>query len=85
MLSILVFLPLAGGVLAALVARSDEYGARRAGAVSTLFALATLGLSIALIADFDSGAAACSTSRTSPGSPSSASTTGSGSTASTCS
>jgi NADH-quinone oxidoreductase subunit M len=54
MLSVLVFLPLAGGLLAALAARG-EFGARRAGAASLLFALATLGISIALIADFDSG------------------------------
>jgi NADH-quinone oxidoreductase subunit M len=54
MLSILVFLPLAGGlVAAALGGRTD--GGRRAGVVSLVFALATLGLSIALIADFDSG------------------------------
>jgi NADH-quinone oxidoreductase subunit M len=54
MLSVLVFLPLAGGLVAAVVSRGKE-GARRAGAVSLLFALATLALSIALIADFDSG------------------------------
>jgi NADH-quinone oxidoreductase subunit M len=54
MLSVLVFLPLAGGLLAALLGRG-QYGERRAGAVSVLFALATLGLSVALIVDFDSG------------------------------
>jgi NADH-quinone oxidoreductase subunit M len=54
MLSVLVFLPLAGGLIAALAGRG-EYGERRAGAISVLFALATLGLSVALIADFDSG------------------------------
>jgi NADH-quinone oxidoreductase subunit M len=56
MLSVLVFLPLAGGVLAALVAGRDKLvGGRRAATVSTLFALATLGVAIWLIADFDSG------------------------------
>jgi NADH-quinone oxidoreductase subunit M len=54
MLSVLVFLPLAGGLLAALAGRG-QHGERRAGAISVLFALATLGLSIALIVDFDSG------------------------------
>jgi NADH-quinone oxidoreductase subunit M len=56
MLSVLVFLPLAGGVLAALVSGGERFGERRAGVVSTLFALGTLGLAIALIAGFDSGA-----------------------------
>jgi NADH-quinone oxidoreductase subunit M len=55
MLSVLVFLPLAGGLAAALVGAGGEDGGRRAGGVSLLFALATLGLSVALIADFDSG------------------------------
>jgi NADH-quinone oxidoreductase subunit M len=55
MLSVLVFLPLAGGLAAAVVGAGDERGGRRAGVVSLLFALATLALSIALIADFDSG------------------------------
>jgi NADH-quinone oxidoreductase subunit M len=54
MLSVMVFLPLAGGSVAALVGRG-RYGERRAGAISLLFALATLALSIALIVDFDSG------------------------------
>jgi NADH-quinone oxidoreductase subunit M len=54
MLSVLVWLPLAGGLLAAVAGRG-EHGERRAGAISVLFALATLGLSIALIVDFDSG------------------------------
>jgi NADH-quinone oxidoreductase subunit M len=52
MLSVLVFLPLAGGLLAALAARGER-GERRAGAISLLVVLATLGLSIALIAGFD--------------------------------
>jgi NADH-quinone oxidoreductase subunit M len=55
MLSLLVFLPLAGGVGATLLATGREDGGRLAGAASLLFALVTLGLSIALIADFDSG------------------------------
>jgi NADH-quinone oxidoreductase subunit M len=55
MLSVLVFLPLAGGLAAALAAAGGEDGGRRAGGVSLLFALATFGLSVALIADFDSG------------------------------
>jgi NADH-quinone oxidoreductase subunit M len=54
MLSVLVFLPLAGGLLAALAGRG-EHGERRAGAISLLFTLAVLGLSVALIVDFDSG------------------------------
>jgi len=54
MLSALVWLPLAGGILAALVGRGRG-GSRRAGALSLLVALGTLGLSIALIFDFDSG------------------------------
>jgi NADH-quinone oxidoreductase subunit M len=54
MLSVLVFLPLAGGLLAALAGRGEQ-GERRAGAISVLFALASLGLSVALIVDFDSG------------------------------
>jgi NADH-quinone oxidoreductase subunit M len=53
MLSVLVFLPLAGGLVA--VALGGRPDGRRAGAASLVFALATLGLSIALIADFDSG------------------------------
>jgi NADH-quinone oxidoreductase subunit M len=54
MLSILVFLPLGGGlVAAALGGRAD--GGRRAGMISLAFALAAFALSIALIADFDSG------------------------------
>jgi NADH-quinone oxidoreductase subunit M len=54
MLSVLVWLPLAGGILAALAARG-EYGGRRAGAISLLFSLGALGLAIALIVDFESG------------------------------
>ncbi len=51
MLSLLVFLPLAGGVLAALV---PGRGGRTAGAVTLAFSLATLGLGIGLLAGFDS-------------------------------
>jgi NADH-quinone oxidoreductase subunit M len=54
MLSVLVFLPLAGGVLAALLPAGR--GGRMTGAVTLLFALATLGLGIGLLADFESGA-----------------------------
>jgi NADH-quinone oxidoreductase subunit M len=51
MLSVLVFLPLAGGLLAALVpARANP---RAAGSVSLFFALATLGIGIGLLAGFD--------------------------------
>jgi NADH-quinone oxidoreductase subunit M len=52
MLSTLVFLPAAGGLAAALLCR---WGIFRAGRVAIVFALATFGLSIALLADFDSG------------------------------
>src|SRR6266542_3949868 len=55
MLSILIFLPLLGGVIATLVPRGSEEGGLRAGFVSLLFAVATLGITIGLIADFDSG------------------------------
>src|SRR5436190_8825069 len=55
MLSILIFLPLLGGVLAMLVPRASEEGGLRAGFVSLLFSVATLGITIGLIADFDSG------------------------------
>ncbi len=55
MLSILVFLPLAGGLLAALVAGRGPGSTRRAGAVSLAFALAALVLSVVVVADFDSG------------------------------
>jgi NADH-quinone oxidoreductase subunit M len=54
MLSILIFLPLLGGVIAALVPRGSDHGGLRAGFVSLLFAVATLGIAIGLIADFDS-------------------------------
>ncbi len=54
MLSVLVWLPLAGGILAALVAHG-QYGGRRAGVISLLFSLGALGLAIALIVDFESG------------------------------
>src|SRR3989454_10311281 len=56
MLSILIFLPLAGGVIASLLPGSDRQGGLRAGFASLLFAVSTLGISIGLIADFDSGA-----------------------------
>src|SRR3954451_24261279 len=55
MLSILIFLPLAGGVAAALWPGSGRQGGLRAGFVSLLFAVPTLGISIGLIADFDAG------------------------------
>jgi NADH-quinone oxidoreductase subunit M len=54
MLSILVFLPLAGGLIATFVpgGGSDD---RRGGLISLLFSVAALGLAIGLIAAFDSG------------------------------
>ena len=55
MLSVLVFLPLAGGVLAALLPGGAERDGRASGFVSLLFAAVTLGLSIGLIVDFDTG------------------------------
>jgi NADH-quinone oxidoreductase subunit M len=55
MLSLLVFLPVAGALLAALLPADD--GGRRIGFASLLFATVTLGITIGLIADFDSGAA----------------------------
>jgi NADH-quinone oxidoreductase subunit M len=53
-LSVLVFLPLAGGVLAAVVPPGRD--GRLSGAVSLAFALATLGIGIGLLVDFESGA-----------------------------
>ena len=53
MLSLLIFLPLAGGVLAALL--PPGRGGRTTGTVSLVFAAATLGLSIGLLIDFDYG------------------------------
>jgi NADH-quinone oxidoreductase subunit M len=53
MLSVLIFLPLLGGVIAALVPRGSDQGGLRAGFVSLLFAIATLGITIGLIADFE--------------------------------
>ncbi len=53
MLSVLVFGPLAGGVLAALL--PPGRGGRAAGMVTLVFALATLGLSVGLLAGFESG------------------------------
>ncbi|MEX0993065.1 MAG: NADH-quinone oxidoreductase subunit M [Solirubrobacterales bacterium] len=55
MLSLLIFLPLAGGVVAALVPGAGQRGGRVAGFVSVLFAAVTLGLAIGLIAEFDAG------------------------------
>ena len=52
MLNGLVFLPLAGGLLAALMPAGR--GGRAAGMVTLMFALATLGVSIGLLADFES-------------------------------
>jgi NADH-quinone oxidoreductase subunit M len=52
MLSTLVFLPAAGGLAAALLCR---WGVFRASRVAIVFALASFGLSIAVLADFDSG------------------------------
>src|SRR5919204_1589708 len=52
MLSILIFLPLLGGVIASLVPRASGDGGLRAGFVSLRFAVATLGITIGLIADF---------------------------------
>ena len=56
MLSILIFLPLAGGVLATLMPNADEDGGQRAGLVSLLASAGALGLAIALLAGFDTGA-----------------------------
>jgi NADH-quinone oxidoreductase subunit M len=55
MLSILIFLPLLGGLIAALWPGDDADGGRRRGFVSLLFAIVTLGFAIGLIVDFDSG------------------------------
>jgi NADH-quinone oxidoreductase subunit M len=55
MLSVLIFLPLAGGVLAALLPGGAERDGRGAGFVSLLFAAVTLGIAIGLIADFETG------------------------------
>jgi NADH-quinone oxidoreductase subunit M len=54
MLSILIFLPLAGGLVAALWPGAGEHGGRRAAYISLLFAMTTLGITIGLIANFDS-------------------------------
>jgi NADH-quinone oxidoreductase subunit M len=54
MLSVLVFVPLAGGVLASIAGRGP-YGSRRAGAASLVATLVTLALAVALLAGFDSG------------------------------
>ena len=53
MLSVLIFLPLAGGVLAALLPAGR--GGRVAGTVTLMFSLATLGVAIGLLAGFDFG------------------------------
>jgi NADH-quinone oxidoreductase subunit M len=63
MLSVLIFLPLAGGLAAAAIPASlagqtpapHQDGGRRRGFVSVLFSAVTLGLAIALIAEFDAG------------------------------
>jgi NADH-quinone oxidoreductase subunit M len=52
MLSILIFLPLAGGALAALLCKAKL---ARPGITSLLFTLAALGVSIGVLADFHSG------------------------------
>jgi NADH-quinone oxidoreductase subunit M len=52
MLSLLIFLPLAGGVVAALM--PAEVNNRARGFVSVLFAAVTLGLVVGLMIDFDS-------------------------------
>src|SRR5919108_2768550 len=52
MLSVIVFLPVAGGLAAALLCR---WGVFRAGRVAIIFAFATFALSISVLADFDSG------------------------------
>jgi NADH-quinone oxidoreductase subunit M len=62
MLSVLIFLPLLGGAIAALVPRAAEDGGLRAGFVSLLFAVATLGITIGLIADFDANTVAVTSS-----------------------
>ena len=54
-LALLIFLPLAGGLIAALIPGSDRDGGRVAGIVSCVFAAATFGLAIGLLIDFDSG------------------------------
>jgi NADH-quinone oxidoreductase subunit M len=56
MLSLLIFLPLAGGLLAALLPGGAERSGRGAGFVSLLFAAATFGISIGLLIDFETGA-----------------------------
>jgi NADH-quinone oxidoreductase subunit M len=56
MLSLLVFLPLAGGLLAALLPGGAERSGRGAGFISLLFAAATFGISIGLLIDFETGA-----------------------------
>jgi NADH-quinone oxidoreductase subunit M len=53
MLSVLVFLPFAGGLLAALLCKGGLVPPRY---TALLFSLAALGVSIGLLADFDSGA-----------------------------
>jgi NADH-quinone oxidoreductase subunit M len=55
MLSVLVFLPLAGGLLAALLPGAAERDGRSAGFTSLLAAAMTFGVSIGLIADFETG------------------------------
>src|SRR6185503_8727217 len=55
MLSILIFLPLVGGVISALLPGGHEQGGLRTGFTSVLFAVCTFGISIGLIANFDPG------------------------------
>jgi NADH-quinone oxidoreductase subunit M len=55
MLSLLIFLPLAGGVLAALLPGGSDRDGRAGGFLSLLFAAVTLGISIGLIVDFEPG------------------------------
>jgi NADH-quinone oxidoreductase subunit M len=53
MLSLLIFLPLAGGLIAALLPGGHEQGGLRTGFTSVLFAVCTFGISVGLIANFD--------------------------------
>jgi NADH-quinone oxidoreductase subunit M len=55
MLSVLVFLPFAGGLAASLLCRA---GLLRAAPIAVASALAAFGISIAVLADFDSGSGA---------------------------
>ena len=77
MLSVLVFLPLAGGLLAALLPGGAERDGRSAGFVSLLFALATLGIVDRAARRLRLGRRAPARHGRRTGSPSSASTTSS--------